>query len=40
MNKDKQIVTVVGGNTKSLKNMKDVTNMLENQGGYFTIPMP
>ena len=33
-----EIVTAVGGNTKSLKTWKDVTKMLNNNGGYSTLP--
>lgn len=37
-NADGEIVTAVGGNTKSLKTWKDVTKMLNNNGGYSTLP--
>ena len=37
-NADGDIVTTVGGNTKSLKTWKDVTKMLNNNGGYSTLP--
>ena len=37
-NADGEIVTAVGGNTKSLKTWKDVTKILNNNGGYSTLP--
>jgi hypothetical protein len=37
-NKNGDIVTVVGGNTNSLANWSDVTQMLKNNGGYFSLP--
>lgn len=39
MNEDGEIITAVGGNTKSLKTWKDVARMLENNGGYSTLPI-
>ncbi|WP_010076255.1 hypothetical protein [Clostridium cellulovorans] len=37
-NKDDEVVTTVGGNTKLLKNWKDATKMLNNNGGYSSLP--
>ena len=37
-NDDGKVITTVGGNTKSLKNWKDVTKMLNNNGGYSSLP--
>lgn|GEM_PF-2270851 len=37
-NRNGDIVTVVGGNTESLKNWNAVTKMLNNYGGYFSLP--
>ncbi|MCR4937141.1 MAG: HINT domain-containing protein [Lachnospiraceae bacterium] len=34
MNSDGEIITAVGGNTKSLRTLKDVLKMLTNNGGY------
>ena len=34
-----EIVTAVGGNTKSLKTWKNVIRMLNNNGGYSSLPM-
>lgn len=31
-------ITAVGGNTKSLRTWKDVTRMLNNNGGYSSMP--
>ena len=39
VNNKKEIVTVVGGNTNSLKTWNDVTKMLNNNGGYSSLPM-
>ncbi|MHB1684856.1 MAG: hypothetical protein ACYCYO_18865 [Bacilli bacterium] len=36
---DGKIITTVGGNTKFLRNWKDVVKMLQNNGGYSTIPI-
>jgi len=38
-NRNGDIITTVGGNTKSLKNWKDVTKMLDNNGGYSSLPI-
>ncbi|BCJ92674.1 hypothetical protein acsn021_02430 [Anaerocolumna cellulosilytica] len=37
-NKNGQVITAVGGNTKSLRNWSDVTKMLNNHGGYSSLP--
>ncbi|RKJ47583.1 RHS repeat-associated core domain-containing protein [bacterium 1XD42-54] len=37
-NSEGQVVTAVGGNTKSLRNWKDVVQMLNNNGGFSTVP--
>lgn len=37
-NANGDIVTAVGGNTKSLKTWKDVIKMLNNNGGYSSLP--
>ena len=37
-NAEGEIVTAVGGNSKSLKTWKDVIKMLNNNGGYSTLP--
>ena len=37
-NADGEIITAVGGNSKSLRTWKDVTRMLNNNGGYSTLP--
>lgn len=39
VNKDGQVITTVGGNTKSLRNWSDVTKMLNNNGGYSSLPV-
>ena len=38
-NRNGEVITTVGGNTKSLRNWNDVTKMLKNNGGYTSIPM-
>src|SRR5699024_7863042 len=38
-NKNNEIITTVGGDSKSLKTWKDVTKMLSNNGGYTSLPM-
>ena len=38
INANGEIVTAVGGNTKSLKTWKDVIKMLNNNGGYSSLP--
>lgn len=38
-NSDGKVITTVGGNTKSLRNWKDVTKMLNNNGGYSSLPI-
>nr|WP_232035792.1 hemagglutinin repeat-containing protein [Methylomusa anaerophila] len=38
VNSTKEIVTVVGGNTGSLRTWSDVTRMLNNNGGYSSLP--
>jgi hypothetical protein len=38
-NRDGDIVTVVGGQSNSMKTWKDVEKMLNNNGGYSTLPL-
>lgn len=38
-NADDEIITAVGGSTKSLRTWMDVVRMLSNNGGYSTIPI-
>ncbi|OGO83715.1 MAG: hypothetical protein A2Y18_07820 [Clostridiales bacterium GWD2_32_19] len=38
-NRNGEIITTVGGNTRTLKTWNDVTKMLNNQGGYTSIPL-
>nr|WP_092074130.1 DUF637 domain-containing protein [Dendrosporobacter quercicolus]NSL47746.1 DUF637 domain-containing protein [Dendrosporobacter quercicolus DSM 1736]SDM78304.1 Possible hemagglutinin [Dendrosporobacter quercicolus] len=38
VNSAKEVVTVVGGNTGSLRTWSDVTRMLNNNGGYSSLP--
>jgi hypothetical protein len=38
-NREGNVVSVVGGQSNSLKNWKDVERMLNNKGGYSTIPL-
>ncbi|MBH5318324.1 hypothetical protein I6N90_10940 [Paenibacillus sp. GSMTC-2017] len=33
-----EVVTTIAGNTKSLKTWSDVTKMLNNNGGYYSLP--
>jgi len=37
-NSSGKVITTVGGNTRSLKTWKDVTKMLNNQGGFSSLP--
>ncbi|MMZ59787.1 hypothetical protein D1872_218410 [compost metagenome] len=39
INRNGEVITTVGGNTKSLKTWKDVTKMLNNQGGFSSLPV-
>ncbi|MCI1695606.1 hypothetical protein [Aneurinibacillus aneurinilyticus] len=39
INRKGEVITTVGGNTKSLKTWKDVTKMLNNQGGFSSLPV-
>ena len=39
VNKNNEVITTVGGNTKSLRNWKDITKMLNNNGGYSSLPV-
>jgi len=39
VNKNNEVITVVGGNTNSLKTWNDVTKMLNNNGGYSSLPI-
>ncbi|MDQ0172398.1 RHS repeat-associated core domain-containing protein [Paenibacillus tundrae] len=38
-NSSGKVITTVGGNTRSLRTWKDVTKMLNNQGGYSSLPI-
>jgi hypothetical protein len=38
VNKYNEVISLVGGNTGSLKNWSDVTTMLNNNGGYSSLP--
>ncbi|WP_367103976.1 hypothetical protein [uncultured Psychrobacter sp.] len=39
VNRNNELVTAVGGNTKSLPNRKAVTQMLNNNGGFSGLPL-
>lgn len=38
-NNEGKIITTVGGNTKSLKTWSDVVRMLNNNGGFSSLPI-